>query len=299
MTEQLDAAHQCIELVHRQVFETYTRFDSSVTVIQKQDHYSDSGSTKPWVLTDGKSIEKAAVLFTSSQGESLPVAASARNPHLAGRPFHAISISTIIHPWNPHIPTAHMNLRYFEVEAQPPHWHFGGGFDLTPYIPYANDYAEWHQHAKEACGDAKIYSQLKHACDAYFFLPHRQEHRGVGGLFFDDWSQDGFEASLALVSALGQAYTTAYAQIFERRRDQDWSEEEEAWMLYRRGRYAEFNLLYDRGTKYGIQSGRRVESVLASLPPRVKWFYDYQPPSSHIHDIELELQRCLAPQDWV
>ena len=264
------------------------------------------GLSRPRVLQDGARIEKAAVLFTHATGDRLPAAATDRNPHLTGQPFQATAISLIVHPRNPYVPTAHMNLRFFLVgkkdRGREPcrelHWHFGGGFDLTPFYPFTEDVVHWHRTAYEACrphGD--VYARLKANCDTYFYLPHRKEARGVGGLFFDDWSEGGFDASLALVSDIGKHFLPAYCPIFERRETTPWGQREEDFMLFRRGRYAEFNLAVDRGTRYGLQSGRNVESVLASLPPRARWLYAYEPPPD---SPEASLtERFLTPRNWL
>ena len=233
------------------------------------------GFSQPRVLANGQILEKAAVQFTYSLGEELPSAATARRPHLAGKSFAATAVSTIVHPWNPHIPTTHLNLRMFVVDASPAVWYFGGGFDLTPYLPYEEDFREWHQFARQACASDEQYNTLKRQCDEYFFLSHRNECRGIGGLFFDDYDSGGFEESFEFVRKVGKSFLAGYSSIVQRRRNTKWSDEEEDWMLVRRGRYAEFNLAVDRGTKYGLQSGRRIESVLASLPPRAKWVYGY------------------------
>ena len=235
------------------------------------------GYSQPCVLAEGAHFEKSAVQFTYSIGSSLPPAASERNPNLAGKSFQATAISVIVHPRNPHVPTTHMNLRFFYVNADEPVWYFGGGFDLTPYIPYLEDVLIWHRHARAACETESQYLHLKQQCDEYFYLAHRQETRGIGGIFFDDFNQDGFERSFEFVQLVATKFLAAYTDIVLRRRDTPWSDAEEEWMLVRRGRYAEFNLAIDRGTKYGMQSGRRIESVLASLPPRAKWIYGYEP----------------------
>lgn len=253
------------------------------------------GLAQPRVLGEGKHIEKAAVQFTHSLGDALPPAATERNPHLAGSPFQAVAISLIVHPQNPMVPTTHMNLRFFVVDADEPVWYFGGGYDLTPYYPYKEDVVHWHRTAAEACGDH--YVKLKETCDEYFYLGHRQECRGVGGIFFDDWTEGGFEKSLSFVKGIGDTFLDAYIPILAKRKNEPYSDRERDFQLYRRGRYAEFNLAIDRGTKYGLQSGRRIESVLASLPPLVKWIYDYKPePGSR----EAELtDYYLKPRDWL
>lgn len=253
------------------------------------------GCGRPRVLQDGEAIEKAAVQFTHSVGGALPPAASERNPHLAGRGFQAAAISVIVHPRNPYAPTAHMNLRFFLVDAEPPSWHFGGGFDLTPCYGFVEDCVAWHRAAKQAAGPH--YPSMKRACDEYFHLRHRGEPRGVGGLFFDDWTEGGFAASLQLTQDIGQAFMPAYAQIFQRRSALPYGEREREWQLLRRGRYAEFNLAIDRGTRYGLQSGRRIESVLASLPPLAQWRYNHAPPPG-TPEAEL-LSFYLRPRDWL
>ena len=268
--------------------------DGKATFSTEQIKPPNGGLSQPRVLADGAHIEKAAVQFTHSKGASLPPAATERNPHLAGCAFQATAISLIVHPCNPHVPITHMNLRFFYVEAEEPVWYFGGGYDLTPCYPVDDDIVTWHQTAKDAVGDH--YRQFKHNCDEYFYLGHRNETRGVGGLFFDDWAEGGFEQSFALVKRVGDSFLTAYKPIFERQMHCSFTVKERDFQLYRRGRYAEFNLAIDRGTKYGLQSGRRIESVLASLPPLVKWIYDYRP---ELGSREAALDEYLKPQDWL
>ena len=256
------------------------------------------GLSRPRVLEDGRRIEKAAAHFTHSVGRALPPAASERRPELAGHPFQAVAVSCIVHARNPYVPAAHMNLRFFLVEADRPAWHFGGGFDLTPFYAFEEDVVHWHENARGACAShGPWYEELKANCDAYFFLPHRGETRGVGGIFFDDWTRGGFGASLAFVEGVGTHFLSGYVPIFERRAELPWGEREESFMLIRRGRYAEFNLAVDRGTRYGLQSGRRVESVLASLPPRVRWVYDHRPDPGSPEALLTE--KFLRPRDWL
>lgn len=260
---------------------------------------ANGGLSRPRALQDGAAIEKAAVQFTHSIGTSLPPAATERNPHFAGKGFQATAISLIVHPLNPHVPTVHMNLRYFVVHTNPVSWYFGGGFDLTPFYPVLEDVKYWHQVAKDACDrhGNDIYPELKTACDDYFYLAHRQETRGVGGVFFDDWDRGGFEKSFEFVRSIGEAFLEAYTPIFKKRMHQQWGEQQRNFQLIRRGRYAEFNLAIDRGTKYGLQSGRRIESVLASLPPLASWQYDYVPQSG---SAEARLgEFYLKPRDWL
>ncbi|HTK98562.1 MAG TPA: oxygen-dependent coproporphyrinogen oxidase [Pseudomonadales bacterium] len=255
------------------------------------------GVARPRVIEGGTHLEKAAVQFTHSVGASLPPAATERNPHLVGHGFQAVAISLIVHPRNPHAPTTHMNLRFFLVETQEPVWYFGGGFDLTPYYGYEDDCVHWHQQALNACAPfgASLYPELKQACDSYFFLPHRNEPRGVGGIFFDDWTRGGFARSVAFVRSVGDHFLPAYLPILERRVHMPSGERERCFQLYRRGRYAEFNLAIDRGTKYGLQSGRRVESVLASLPPLAAWQYDFHPDPG---TPEADLYERFLPAKW-
>ena len=251
--------------------------------------------SQPRVLADGPIIEKAAVQFTHSIGASLPPAATERNPHLAGHAFQAVAISLIVHPRNPHGPTTHMNLRFFFVEAEQPVWYFGGGFDLTPFYGYREDAEHWHRAAQKATG--AHYPAFKTACDEYFYLPHRKECRGIGGVFFDDWTEGGFDSSLALVKRVGDAFLPAYEPLLTKRHSQPYEQAQREWQLYRRGRYAEFNLVWDRGTRYGLQSGRRIESVLASLPPLAAWHYRYEPqPGSPEAQLMTDF---LPPRDWL
>ena len=257
--------------------------------------YPGGGCGQPRVLQDGRNLEKAAVQYTHSVGDALPAAASERNPHLAGAGFQAAAISVIVHPRNPYAPTAHMNLRFFLVDGAPPAWHFGGGFDLTPCYGFAEDCVAWHRAAKQAAG--RHYGRLKRACDEYFRLRHRDEPRGIGGLFFDDWTEGGFKASLQLTRSIGEAFMPAYAPILQKRSALPYGPRQRDWQLLRRGRYAEFNLAIDRGTRYGLQSGRRVESVLASLPPLAQWRYNHAPPSG-TPEAEL-LSFYLQPRDWL
>lgn len=268
--------------------------DGQAVFSDEQIRPPNGGLSQPRVLADGAHIEKAAVQFTHSKGAALPPAATERNPHLAGSAFQAAAISLIVHPRNPLVPITHMNLRFFYVDAEEPVWYFGGGYDLTPCYPEDDDVRLWHQTAKDAVGDH--YKAFKETCDDYFFLSHRGETRGVGGIFFDDWTEGGFEESFALVKRVGNSFLTAYQPIFARRMHTPFTDAQRDFQLYRRGRYAEFNLAIDRGTKYGLQSGRRIESVLASLPPLVKWVYDYQPePGSR----EAALAEYLKPRDWL
>jgi len=250
----------------------------------------------PWDGSHSQTgVEKAAVQFTHSVGAALPPAATERNPALAGKPFQALAVSVIVHPHNPYVPTTHMNVRFFAVDADTPVWYFGGGFDLTPYYGFVEDARHWHQTAYAAVGDH--YPAMKQRCDEYFLLSHRNEARGIGGVFFDDWTEGGFAQAFSLMRRVGDGLALAYVPIFERRAARAYTARERRFQCYRRGRYAEFNLALDRGTRYGLQSGRRVESVLASLPPEAHWHYEFQPePGS----AEAALtQDFLPPRDWL
>lgn len=232
------------------------------------------------VLSDGDLLEKAGVNFSHVMGASLPGSATAVRPQLAGRSFQAMGVSLVIHPQNPYVPTAHANVRLFVAEApdQEPIWWMGGGFDLTPYYGFFEDARHWHQTAANACEPfgSEVYPRFKGWCDDYFHLKHRDEPRGVGGLFFDDLNEWGFDTTFAFLRSVGDHFLQGYLPIVERRRNSPWSERERQWQLYRRGRYVEFNLVYDRGTLFGLQSNGRTESILMSLPPLVRWEYGYQ-----------------------
>lgn len=280
-----------------EIVKKFEELDGTAKFSNERIETDRGGFSQPRVLANGKILEKAAVQFTYSLGEQLPSAASESRPHLAGSGFAATSISTIVHPWNPHIPTTHLNLRMFIVDTNPKVWYFGGGFDLTPYLPHEEDFIEWHRFARHACHSDEQYKELKRKCDEYFYLHHRNECRGIGGLFFDDYDIGGFEKSFRFVCEVGKNFLDAYSSIVKRRRNANWSEEEEEWMLVRRGRYAEFNLAIDRGTKYGLQSGRRIESVLASLPPRAKWVYGHHVTPNSVGE---RLMNHLKPGvDWL
>jgi coproporphyrinogen III oxidase len=253
------------------------------------------------VLSEGTVFEQAGVNFSDVRGASMPVSATAHRPELAGRRFHAMGVSLVIHPRNPYVPTSHANVRFFiaEKEGETPIWWFGGGFDLTPYYPFEEDVIGWHKMAKSACDPfgAEFYPKYKKWCDDYFFLKHRNETRGVGGLFFDDLNSLGFDKSFAFMRSVGDHYLDAYRPIVAKRKATSYGERERDFQLYRRGRYVEFNLVYDRGTLFGLQSGGRTESILMSLPPLVKWRYNWQPdpgtPEATLYD------RYLKPQQWL
>lgn len=279
------------------ICEAIAEIDGTADFSLEEIETPGGGLARPRIIDDGTHIERGAVQFSHSIGDALPPAASERNPELAGRGFEAAAISMIMHPRNPYAPTFHANLRFFLVDDE--HWHFGGGFDLTPFYPFPEDVLHWHRVAKASCdpfGEA-LYPRFKRWCDEYFVLDHRQEPRGVGGLFFDDWNEGGFEQSFAMTRSIGDHILRAYLPILQNRKDRAYGEREREFQLYRRGRYAEFNLAIDRGTRYGIQSGRRIESVLASMPPVAIWKYNWSPepgsPEAVLYD------DYLRPRDWL
>ena len=275
--------------------------DGSATFREDSWDREQGGGGRSRVLENGAVIEKGGVNFSHVFGNQLPPSATAARPELAGRSFQAMGVSLVIHPKNPYVPTSHANVRFFvaEKEGEDPVWWFGGGFDLTPFYGFEEDVVHWHQTAKEACdpfGD-DIYPEFKSWCDDYFYIKHRDEPRGVGGLFFDDLNRFDFDTSFALMRSVGDAYIQAYRPLVARRKDHDYGDRERQFQLYRRGRYVEFNLVYDRGTIFGLQSGGRTESILMSLPPLVRWDYDWHPqPDS----AEIELyQKFLIPREWL
>jgi coproporphyrinogen III oxidase len=258
------------------------------------------GGGRSRVLEGGTHIEKAGVNFSHVKGDKLPPSASARRPELAGRGFEAMGLSLIVHPLNPYAPTSHANVRFFiaDKEGEEPVWWFGGGFDLTPFYGFEEDAVHWHRTAKAACAPfgADIYAKYKKWCDEYFYLKHRDEPRGVGGLFFDDVNEDGFADSFAFMRSVGDSYLPAYLPILAKRKDIPYGEREREFQLYRRGRYVEFNLVYDRGTLFGLQSGGRTESILVSMPPLVRWQYDWQPEPGSAEEKLYEV--FLKPREW-
>jgi len=262
------------------------------------EHGRGGGRTR--VISEGATYEKGGVNFSHVQGSELPAAATAHRPELAGRQFQAVGVSLVIHPRNPYVPTSHANVRFFlaEKEGAEPVWWFGGGFDLTPYYPFLEDVIHWHETARRACspfGD-EVYPRFKQWCDEYFYLKHRDETRGVGGLFFDDLNQWGFERSFEFMRSVGDHYIPAYLPIVEQRKDSPFEEKAREFQAYRRGRYVEFNLIYDRGTIFGLQSGGRTESILMSLPPLAKWGYNWRPQED---SAEAELYAYLRPRNWL
>lgn len=269
--------------------------------IQDDWQREGGGGGRTRVIADGAVIEKGGVNFSHVFGDKLPPSATQARPELAGRCFQAMGVSLVIHPQNPYVPTSHANVRLFIAEkpGEAPVWWFGGGYDLTPYYGFEEDCIAWHQTAKSACdpfGD-EVYPRFKRWCDDYFYLPHRCEPRGIGGLFFDDFNDGSFEHCFAFLQSVGDSYIEAYLPIMAKRKDTAFGERERQFQLYRRGRYVEFNLVQDRGTIFGLQSNGRTESILMSLPPLVRWQYDYQPepgsPEAQLTDY------YLTARDWV
>lgn len=275
--------------------------DTSVQFREDSWERDGGGGGRTRVMEDGKVFEKAGVNFSLVHGEDLPSSATNARPELAGRHFRAMGVSLVIHPRNPYAPTTHANVRFFiaEKDGTDPIWWFGGGFDLTPYYGFEEDAVHWHQTAKDACTPfgEDVHPHYKKWCDDYFFLKHRNEPRGIGGLFFDDLNEGGFEHCFALMRSIGDHFLPAYQPIIERRKDHEYGERERTFQCYRRGRYVEFNLVYDRGTLFGLQTGGRTEAILMSLPPEVSWRYDWQPEAG---SAEAELYDVfLKPKDWL
>lgn len=274
------------------------RADGQQTFELDQWEREAGGGGRTMVLSNGKTFEQAGVNFSHVFGEGLPPSATQGRPELAGASFQATGVSIVIHPHNPYVPTSHFNVRLFmaQKEGMEPIWWFGGGFDLTPYYGFDEDCVTWHEHSQKAVGDV-LYPKFKKWCDDYFYLKHRQEPRGIGGLFFDDFNEKPFDECLAMISNVAKHFSEAYETIVNRRKDHEYGERERSFQLYRRGRYVEFNLVYDRGTLFGLQSGGRTESILMSLPPIVNWAYNWQPEAG---SAEAELyERYLKPREWL
>ena len=284
-----------------QICQALADVDGGASFKEETWERAEGGGGRSRVLTQGTVFEQAGVNFSHVFGDKMPGSATAHRPELAGRGFEAMGVSLVIHPLNPHVPTSHANVRFFIAEkaGEAPVWWFGGGFDLTPFYPVETDVVHWHQVAKQCCDafGAEVYPKYKTWCDEYFYLKHRQETRGVGGLFFDYLNEWGFAQSFAFMRSVGESYTKAYVPIVQARKDTSFTEAQRQFQLYRRGRYVEFNLVFDRGTLFGLQSGGRTESILMSMPPLVRWEYGYQPePGSAEANL---YERYLRPQDWL
>jgi len=275
--------------------------DGTGKFIEDQWDREGGGGGRTRVMSAGAVFEQAGIAFSHVHGDNMPASATAHRPELAGRSFDAMGVSLVIHPNNPYVPTSHANVRFFiaSKEGAEPIWWFGGGFDLTPYYPFEEDAIHWHRVAKQACEPfgEEVYSRYKKWCDEYFYLKHRDETRGVGGLFFDDLNQWEFDTCFKFQQSVGDHYLAAYRPIVAKRKNTPYGERERDFQLYRRGRYVEFNLVYDRGTLFGLQSGGRTESILMSLPPLVKWRYNWKPepgtPEANLYE------NFLRPRDWL
>jgi coproporphyrinogen III oxidase len=297
--------------VKRYLIDLHDRITSAVeatdTAKFRRDPWQrpEGGGGESRILSEGSVFERAGVSFSHVFGEKLPASASNLRPELAGAPFEAMGLSLVFHPRNPYVPTTHCNIRFLATApaAAKTAWWFGGGFDLTPYYPFDEDVVHWHRTARAACDPfgAELYEKYKDWCDRYFFLPHRNETRGVGGLFFDDVDQGGFEKSFGFMKSVGDHFLPAYMPLVERRKDLPYGNRERDFQLYRRGRYAEFNLLYDRGTLFGLQSHGRTESILMSMPPLARWQYDWHPepgsPEARLYEGFLRPRAFLAELD--
>lgn len=287
--------------LQERICDALTQEDGQGKFVEDTWERSEGGGGRSRVLVNGAVIEKGGVNFSHVFGSQMPASATAHRPELAGRSFEAMGVSLVIHPHNPYVPTSHANVRFFIAEkaGEAPVWWFGGGYDLTPYYANEDDCRHWHATARDACAPfgEQIYPHFKQWCDDYFYIKHRNEARGIGGLFFDDFNDQSFEHSFALMRAVGDSYIPAYQPIVARRKNCEFGERQRDFQLYRRGRYVEFNLVYDRGTLFGLQTGGRTESILMSLPPLVRWDYNRQPePGS----AEAELHENFLPaRAWV
>ncbi|WNL39607.1 oxygen-dependent coproporphyrinogen oxidase [Halomonas sp. PAMB 3232] len=298
--EHLDDVKTYLMNLQDRLCEALADTDGRGTFREESWQREAGGGGRSRVIENGALFEKGGVNYSHVFGETLPPSATASRPELAGRSFHAVGVSWVLHPENPHVPTSHGNVRFFiaEKEGEAPVWWFGGGIDLTPYYPVFEDVVHWHRVAQTACAPfgEGVYPRYKAWCDEYFYLKHRDETRGVGGLFFDDLNEPDFETAFAFQRAVGDSFLEAYLPIARRRRDTPWGEQEREFQLYRRGRYVEFNLVWDRGTLFGLQSGGRTESILMSMPPLARWEYGYTPgpgsPEAHLDDY-------LTPRDWL
>jgi coproporphyrinogen III oxidase len=287
--------------LHDSLTQDLERLDGGKCFRVDQWEREGGGGGNSRVLEDGSLFEKAGINFSLVHGNELPPTATASRPELAGRSFRAMGVSLVLHPRNPYVPTSHANFRFFVAEKPDadPVWWFGGGYDLTPYYGFTEDAIHWHRTARSACEPfgEDVYPRFKKWCDEYFYIRHREESRGIGGLFYDDLNEWDFARCLAFSQSAASSFMPAYAPIAERRRSMPYGERERDFQLYRRGRYVEFNLVYDRGTHFGLQSGGRTESILMSLPPLVRWRYDWQPKPGSPEAMLLD--EFLIPKDWL
>ncbi len=301
MNKQIDLVKSYLKTLQDRVTDSLQIADGVGEFTSDEWSREAGGGGRTMVLRSGRVFEQAGVNFSEVSGDNLPASATAHRPELAGRSYRAMGVSLVMHPINPHVPTSHANVRFF-IANKPGHepvWWFGGGFDLTPYYGYQEDCEHWHRTARKACEgfDCDFYARYKKWCDDYFYIKHRQEARGIGGLFFDDLSQPDFETAFRFIRSVGDHYLPAYLPIVEKRKHTEFGEREKKFQWYRRGRYVEFNLVYDRGTLFGLQSGGRTESILMSLPPVVNWQYNFSPEAE---TAEAELtEYYLQPRDWL
>lgn len=297
----LPAVEQYLKGLQTSICDELSAIDGSAEFETESWERPEGGGGISRVLADGKVFEKGGVNFSYVEGTQMPGTATQHRPELAGRSFKAMGVSLVMHPRNPYVPTSHANVRCFVAEkpGYEPVWWMGGGFDLTPYYGRDEDVVHWHQTAKDACDPfgEDVYSKYKKWCDDYFFLPHRGEPRGVGGLFYDDLNEWGFERTFKFMRSVGDAFSKAYVPIVMNNKDRDYGERERQWQLYRRGRYVEFNLVFDRGTLFGLQSNGRTEAILMSMPPLVRWEYGLTPEPGTPE--EKLLDYYLKPKDWV
>ncbi|PLZ01099.1 oxygen-dependent coproporphyrinogen oxidase [Burkholderia sp. WAC0059] len=303
-THDSAAVRTWLQGLQTQIADTLGAFDGTTFAAdawQRPDGGALRGGGCTRILEGGQFFERAGIGFSDVSGAALPPSASAARPQLAGRGFEAMGVSLVLHPRNPYCPTVHMNVRLFAAtrEGEAPVFWFGGGMDLTPYYGFEDDAQHFHRVCRDALAPhgADLYPRFKRGCDEYFFLKHRNEARGIGGIFFDDFSEPGFERAFATTKSVGEAFLDAYLPIVEKRRALPYGEAERAFQAYRRGRYVEFNLVWDRGTLFGLQSGGRAESILMSMPPGASWRYDWQPqPGSPEARLYTDF---LPPRDWV
>ncbi|MEE9333873.1 MAG: oxygen-dependent coproporphyrinogen oxidase [Granulosicoccaceae bacterium] len=292
---------QFLEQFQTRLCDSLSKTDGKASFASDTWQREQGGGGITRTLVNGDVFEKAGVGFSEVFGDKLPPSATAKRPELAGREWRAMGVSLVVHPVNPHVPISHANVRFFNASkpGEDPLWWFGGGFDLTPCYGYKEDCVHWHQTAKDACTPFghNLYQELKQECDDYFYLKHRNETRGVGGLFFDDYTAGGFEPAFAFMQSVANHYLKAYLPIVEKRKCTPFSEEQKLFQCYRRGRYVEFNLVYDRGTLFGLQSGGRTESILMSMPPVAHWQYGYDAVEGS--DEALLAERYLQAHDWL
>ena len=295
----IDQVKAYLQSLQNRICSELEQLDGKASFVKDGWNRDGGGGGESRVLAGGNVFEQAGVGFSHVFGDQMPPSATKHRPELAGKKFQAVGVSLVLHPNNPYVPTTHANFRFFSAGDTDPVWWFGGGYDLTPYYPFREDVLHWHKTAQAACdkfGDDK-YARYKNWCDEYFYLQHRQETRGVGGLFFDDVNEPNFEQSFAFLQSVGDSFLDAYRPIVEQRHTQPYTDREREFQLYRRGRYVEFNLIYDRGTLFGLQSGGRTESILMSLPPQVRWEYNWTPePGSPEEDLYRDY---LRPRDWL